>query len=570
MNIDEKYREFFQSDFEKQLPEIKQEIIKYMKMNQDSIYIKHEFNLSTVLGTLNKRRKNSEYIPDFLSIRENGIYLSMFNDDLINFILNNIPENVQELTLPIEILRKNPSCLKQYQKLTKLGVSDYGEQVTIDELKAYIEGTNINSISAPNIDIQDIESILNNNYVIEGHCLTTKLENVLLECKSSESGRCINLATPITEEGLSLIPNNLFAKQRLYDSILIDNKKFITEGFDGISVLLSENVEFTKEMIIALFNRLKEKPKKIILVAQNKTYPNLEALKLLENLAEVEVKYGSIEKASIDQFEAMRANLDYFKGLILQYDLSPAERVCYAYDLIKSNVYRECQENKDNSRRIHSIVDTGYIVCVGYANFLAQLLKEVGIKAHTIGTSVPLKDGTTAGHERNLIEIKDDKYGIDGTYAFDCTWDSNSDFYIVTRDGEEKLVRKPEETDENIRQLDSMSSYRYFFIPSDEYGLYFPGEKQFENISEWHGEEYNPNESFLEEIPETSFGSKTKDTYTSIGEVDEDILMKLIYDTRICEGYSPEVNQQLLEEVKEIRRLKVPRKSEDKHRDKSI
>ncbi len=570
MDLDEKYRETFVDDFEKQLPNIKQEIIKFIKLNQAAIYIEHVSGLSFVLNSLIKRKENPDYIPDFLSVSEKGISLSMFTDDLINFILDNIPENVQELTLPIEILRKNPTCLKKYQKLTKLGFSDFGLQVTTSELKTFIEGTNVKSINASEMDIQDIESVLNNNYVIDNNCLTTKLGNVLLKCRSDKSGRHINLVTPITEEELSLIPNNFFSEQGLGNSILIDGKKIIENNLEELNVLLNDDVEFTKDMVIALLNRVEVKPKKIILEAQNKTYPNLESLKSLEELCEIEVKYGYLEKCSIDQFDAMRSNLDYFKGLILQYDLSPAERICYAYDLIKSYVYRECQENYENSRYIHSIVDTGYIVCVGYSKFLAQLLKEVGIKAHTIGTSVPLKDGTMAGHERNLIEIKDDKYDINGIYAFDCTWDSNSDFYMVNRDGEEKLVRMPEETDEIIRKFDPMSSYSYFFIPSDEYGLYFPGEKQFNNISEWYGEEYNPTESSLKEIPERSYDSRTEDTYTSIGKVDEDKLIEIIYNTRMYEGYSYEVNQQLLNEVKEIRRLTISRKLRDEHRNKSI
>ncbi len=570
MDLNEHYQRTFIGDFEKQLPNIKQEIIKYMKLNQTSIYIEHTFNLSIALNSLSNRKNNPEFIPEFLSVDENGITLSMFTDELINFILDNIPENVQELTLPIEILRKNPTCLRRYQKLTKLGFSDYGLETTTDELKTYIEGTNINSINASEMDVQDIESILKNNYVIEDRCLTTKLEDVLLKCRSDEFGRHINLVPPITEEELSLIPKDFFSDGSLDASIRIDGKKIVEKKLGEINILLSDDVEFTKDMVIALFNRLEEKPKKVILVAQNKTYPNLESLKALESLCEVEIKYGYLDKASIDQFDAMRANLDYFKGLILQYDLSPAERICYAYDLIKSNVYRECQQNYLNARQIHAIVDTGYIVCLGYAKFLAQLLKEVGIKAHTIGTSVPLKDGTIAGHERNLIEIRDDKYGINGIYAFDCTWDSNSDFYKVIRDGEEKIVKEPKETDEIVRQFDAMSSYRYFFIPSDEYGIYFPGEKQFENISEWHGEEYNPTESSLEEISESSYDSKTQDTYTSIGEVDEDILMEIIYNTRMCEGYSPEINQQLLEEVKEIKRITTPKELRDKRRDKTI
>ena len=35
--------------------------------------------------------------------------------------------------------------------------------------------------------------------------------------------------------------------------------------------------------------------------------------------------------------------------------------------------------------------------------------------------------------------------------------------------------------------------------------------------------------------------------------------MKIIYNTRLFEGYSPEINQLLLEEIEEIRKLKAPK-----------
>ena len=556
MNIDEIFKETFQADFNSRLPLIKQEILEFLNSNPTSICITRKSNC---LDDILARKKDPNFIPSFFSKTEEGINISMMSDELIDFIIANIPKSVESLTIPAEVLEKYPTCLKYYQNLKHLGIPNYSWELTTDEINTYIEGTNITSIDASNITIKDIENLSKSNYATSTMRLTTKINNVLLKCRYNTFDKEINLVTPITEDGLSFIPENYFDDDISFVNILVNGKKVVSKGTKDVTVLLSDNALETKEFITMLLNRTTTKPKKLTLVAQNKTYDNLSELKSLEDICNIEIEYGYNEKASIDQFEVMRATLDYYKSLILQNDLSASERICYAYDLIKSNVYKEYEEEKLQARKIHSIIETGSIVCVGYSIFLAELLKEVGVKAHAISTSVPLDDGSIAGHERNLIEVNDEKYGINGIYAFDCTWDSNSDTYKVNRNGEEKIVREPEPTDEIIKKYDPMSRYSYFFIPSDEYNLYFPGERKFENVSEWNGKEYNPNELGLSELPKRSSETETLDVYNTNGSIPDETIMEIIYNTRLFEGYSQEVNQELLSEIEEIRRLKAPK-----------
>ena len=556
MDLGDIYRNTFMGDFNERLPQIKQTIIDYLKSNPTSIYIGKETN---VLDDLGEKKRNPDYVPEFAKVDSEGLKLALLTDELMQLIMDNIPKEVQSLALPMPMLDKHPNLLANYQQLAKLTIPDWGWKVSTEELRNIVNGTNISEISAPRIAIEDIESLLNQNYISDGSSLSTKLDNINLTCKSNNYHPAINIVPPITDDIISMIPSDFFDEETRSFTVLMNGKKIIDKGYSSTKVLLNDDVNITKDLITRIIEHSKVKPKVLTIIAQNKTYENIESLKSLEDLCEISIEYGQIEHATIDQFDAMRATLDYYKGLILQNDLSPAERICYAYDLIKSNIYRECEENRTTARQIHHIVETGNIVCVGYAVFLAQLLKEVGVKAHAIGTSVPLDDGKTAGHQRNLVEIEDDKYGIHGMYAFDCTWDSNSDVYKVIREGEEKVVREPKENDEVVKKYDPMSRYSYFFIPADEYGMYFPGEKQFENVSEWNGKEYDPNEAALDEIPERSNQSTTEDTYTSTEEVSEDKLMEIIYNTRICEGYSFEINQELLEEVEEVRRLRAPK-----------
>ena len=156
-------------------------------------------------------------------------------------------------------------------------------------------------------------------------------------------------------------------------------------------------------------------------------------------------------------------------------NMSPFEKYIYAYDIVKRfkkyNTPKKDNKNIDNlpsevyinikssSRDLYQILDNDYIVCVGFANFLGDLLTKLGIdnidlpvfvdvsstkatkqidiskdewkkltpeeknKLITKQQSYIPKDDFS-GHRRLMVHIKDEKYGIDGIYYSDPTWDN--------------------------------------------------------------------------------------------------------------------------------------------------
>ena len=157
-------------------------------------------------------------------------------------------------------------------------------------------------------------------------------------------------------------------------------------------------------------------------------------------------------------------------------DMSPFEKYIYAYDIVKHfkkyNTPKKENKNIDNlsekeytnikslSRDLYQVLDSDYIVCVGFSNLLSDLLTKLGIdnidlpididisaskaikqlnipkeewnnmdpeKKHKLITTqqsyIPKDD--FSGHRRLLVNIKDDKYGIDGIYVSDPTWDND-------------------------------------------------------------------------------------------------------------------------------------------------
>lgn len=159
---------------------------------------------------------------------------------------------------------------------------------------------------------------------------------------------------------------------------------------------------------------------------------------------------GNTNYISFKEYEATLKTLDKMAEEIKQYDFSPLEQIMYAYDITKNRVYQK--EGKDEdlsvSRDLSSSLLGDKIVCLGYARIFNTLLYKLGIESNEV---ILISEPT--GHARSEIYIKDEKYGIDGVYYFDPTWDSKRKdnetehlftyrFFARTRREMERMERK--------------------------------------------------------------------------------------------------------------------------------
>lgn len=127
----------------------------------------------------------------------------------------------------------------------------------------------------------------------------------------------------------------------------------------------------------------------------------------------------------------------YFESLLYKIvepakDLSPFEKYIYAYNIVKN--FKEYKESKRKllSRELYDILENEYIVCVGFCELLSDLLFKLNISNVCFGIEGKYKkDNSPWNHERLYINIKDDKYGINGFYVSDPTWDNDleADYY---------------------------------------------------------------------------------------------------------------------------------------------
>ena len=138
-------------------------------------------------------------------------------------------------------------------------------------------------------------------------------------------------------------------------------------------------------------------------------------------------------------------------------NLSPFERYIVAYNAVKQyKQYKENEQDKFQSRNLYAILENEYMVCAGYSYMLEDLLNKSkinSIKRHIdVDISYDQEDenevisSQKGGHVRRFIYINDQKYGIDGFYITDPTWDNDleKDLYnhlVLTGEEEENTKR---------------------------------------------------------------------------------------------------------------------------------
>ena len=108
---------------------------------------------------------------------------------------------------------------------------------------------------------------------------------------------------------------------------------------------------------------------------------------------------------------------------VVSHDFSPLEQLMYVYDLIRDRVYtaENPEEEYFVSRDITSVLLGDKIVCVGFSNLFAAIIENLGFNSKPCFL---FNSEKISGHRRNIVEIHDDKYQVNGVYYFDTTWDS--------------------------------------------------------------------------------------------------------------------------------------------------
>ena len=303
-------------------------------------------------------------------------------------------------------------------------------------------------------------------------------------------GYCISINTDLHESFYDLIMNSYdLGNSILQELFLIENYDFdFTEEDINLLkeinnrkeeyLLNAEYVEFYFD-IDEIMNYIKINPilktKKIILnesIGLNKEILDKISLELDGNVDNLYFKLH--ENTKLISFSDCVSTYEILDGMveeIKKYDFSPLENIMYVYDLVRNRVYLAGNSDDDASipRDLSSVLLGNNIVCLGYARIFNSLLEKLGIRTREV---LLFDDSQKSGHARNEIYIKDEKYGVDGVYYFDPTWDSKK----------------------NDNDNSYLSSYKYFaktksYMDEVDCGLII--DKKFPYFSSFIGVEFN-------------------------------------------------------------------------------
>ena len=409
--------------------------------------------------------------------------------------------------------------------LTKI-ISSTQEKSFVIDSNALITKNILKSISS-NPNLEEIELA---RYAQENYLLTEEDYNILKQSNLKKI-KTSGVSEELKDNFDSLISYNVdrflisynkysdLSKEQIYlnEKITkeeIENLKYLTNNKTKI-IIEEENIEDA----IVITTRLKElgKENHVVIDINNK---ELVTPKILSNTnylnGYTDIRIG-LDIIPIKEY--LRLEKILYQMVEPACNLSPFERYIYAYNVVKQyKQYKENEKNKSASRELYAILENEYMVCVGYSHMLEDLLNKSGIKSiyRSMGVddSYDKKDEKEVvninwnGHARRLVYINDPKYGIDGFYVADPTWDNDlkNDLY------NHLLLTNEEETE----------TKRYNFLPTSVSSSSIEL-MNIQSIEEF----YQKINFYLDRNPESNLKNLISNSIDDIRKLDNNFMKKL-------------------------------------------
>ena len=409
--------------------------------------------------------------------------------------------------------------------LTKI-ISSTQEKSFVIDSNALITKNILKSISS-NPNLEEIELA---RYAQENYLLTEEDYNILKQSNLKKI-KTSGVSEELKDNFDSLISYNVdrflisynkysdLSKEQIYlnEKITkeeIENLKYLTNNKTKI-IIKEENIEDA----IVITTRLKElgKENHVVININNK---ELVTPKILSNTnylnGYTDIRIG-LDIIPIKEY--LRLEKILYQMVEPACNLSPFERYIYAYNVVKQyKQYKENEKNKSASRNLYAILENEYMVCVGYSHMLEDLLNKSGIKSiyRSMGVddSYDKKDEKEVvninwnGHARRFVYINDPKYGIDGFYVADPTWDNDlkNDLY------NHLLLTNEEETE----------TKRYNFIPTSVSSSSIEL-MNIQSIEEF----YQKINFYLDRNPESNLKDLISNSINDIRKLDNNFIKKL-------------------------------------------
>lgn len=309
------------------------------------------------------------------------------------------------------------------------------------------------------INNEVIESLCKNKYIEELGLAKYDKDKYVLSEKDYQKFKKSTIKTVDTQDiEESLLEN--------FDPLIGYNKRNLISYYDYHKLQKIDNLDIYNELKEEEINNFKYIPSKLKIKYNCEEYSTI--LKITRKLKELNksnqlvirindkekfnkwilnnnidydnvfIELGITEYPLKEYLKFEKILYDFVKGLE---NLSPFEKYIYIYNVTKKyKKYQENDEDRTKARNLYEILTNEYMVCVGFSNMLGDLLNKQNIEncelsvtidisydkirsdEETFGETIPVEKGY---HARRYVHIKDEKYGIDGFYIADPTWDND-------------------------------------------------------------------------------------------------------------------------------------------------
>lgn len=558
MNIDEIIENVLGEEFESTNKDTYENIITFLRnLNDKFILIEDEISLDDLGRVLDENEK----IDLSISYDENTLKTIYVFKELNDLIINNLPRSIKSMTIPVDFVSNNLEALKEFKSLEEISFNSY-RFLTSEELKFLSENTSIKRINFGGyiFNIEDYKGsifvstsndnkILFDDIVINNNKENSNIKENTLEVKSINNFNIEDLdkVFPYIKSNINKVKVKTNTGEYSIDISGKDISIEVTDPDMNISAYLFnyfKNKGYNVNDVCFCLTDFMRNP-----VVKDYTDFDYSLLDSLSTLVNLKVNYeGNTKTSSYDDFKGLVMSMKWYRSLLNDYDLSPVEKLAFGYDIMKTFEYKEAtNEDVFESREPYKIIKTGNIVCVGYTNMLAEILKGTeGISFTDFSVSCYKEDDKTLSgyHSRGLVKVDDDKYNIHGVYVVDPTWDS------YKKNGNKRLGN----------DYTALDLYTYFLISPEDYKKVFPHDsvpnffkKDYEYLNlnmdnldsynELSDKDFTDKDLFtfnFKELFDSSVSNERKLEYLKGKKLDKKTIMEIVRNTRLAEGFSKE------------------------------
>ncbi len=423
-----------------------------------------------------------------------GIYMSMNSDDSLNsfFIGNSLLrvnncESVKVLEFDsIWFLNESHLDLSDFKNLEfiKLNSKYYNFEYNVKERKFKVDSIDVSIfcsflifLDTNNFQIDDIHlqlfsidydsEIKDLNFVLN-FCKNNKISNVVIKNThytvvfKDNKIKQLKIEVDNVKEANEICNKINFPIENLYISInnTLSERDTLNASFSG-SLTIENKIDDLSNLKTAMVSAKSMGASTFISgVYEIDKYDESYDYSVLDDISKELGVYFKYEKtmkyiANRDEYISLVEAIKWYRKIIKDYDLSPAEKLMVAYDIAKTFSYSTNNYSGEDFRAPHNVISNGKIVCAGYCFLINEIVNGIDPNLSTIRDSIK-----NANHAINVIRIDDDKYDIHGVYAADVTNDS--------------CARKDSIVNQLGENYNALDLYQYFLVNYLDYKIIFP------------------------------------------------------------------------------------------------